>query len=208
MKLYIDDLPVSEQIASDGALRDALQHIQAEHCKPGRMVVGFRCNGEAVAAETMSNVLEQAAASFEKIEVFTSTRETLVVEAMTQASVSLDQTDTASKEIASLIVENKVPEAVENLGDCLRVWQQIHEAVVKSLTILELDPKALMIQDRSLLELIGQPRDVLTQGRDALQSHDHVLLADILRYEFAEVIQSWQSVVARLRQEAEERTSA
>jgi hypothetical protein len=51
--------------------------------------------------------------------------------------------------------------------------------------------------------MIGKPKNVLLQIKSALQARDHVLLADILQYEFSEVTKSWHDLIAGLRREAE-----
>jgi hypothetical protein len=77
-------------------------------------------------------------------------------------------------------------------------WQQIHEAVSKSIHMLELDIDATMVDDRTLAEVITKPRNALAQIKDALQSQDHVLLADVLQYEFHDVAADWHTVLASL----------
>ena len=87
----------------------------------------------------------------------------------------------------------------------MRVWQQIHEAVVKSIEMLELNLEETMVQDEPMAVVIGKPKDVLIQIRDALKALDHVMLADILEYELAGVTTQWFAVINRLREVAEER---
>ena len=52
-------------------------------------------------------------------------------------------------------------------------------------------------------DVIGKPKEVLLHIRNALLAEDHVLLADVLRYEFDDVTNSWYALIARIRQEAE-----
>jgi hypothetical protein len=42
------------------------------------------------------------------------------------------------------------------------------------------------------------------QIKGALQAQDHVLLADILQYEFADVTEMWHTMIARIQQEADD----
>lgn len=100
-------------------------------------------------------------------------------------------------------MEGKTVEAAETLGECLRVWQQIHEAVGKSIEMLQLDPEQATVNEQPLFELISKPKEILLQVKEALQDRDHVLLADLLQYEFPEVTSRWHAVVAKLQQEAE-----
>ena len=68
----------------------------------------------------------------------------------------------------------------------------------------KLDVNAIAVNDEPLMDLISRPKDVLLQIKDALQSRDYVLLADILQYEFHEVTEQWQAVIGRLHELAED----
>jgi len=204
VQVFVDDRLVEDDFAPAGTLEDALRHVQSQRCRPSTMVVGLRCNGEAIVGDALASALRQPASSYDRLEVFTGTREQLVADAMAQASTSLDETETASRRVAEFLIEGKIADATQTLGDCLRVWQQIHEAVGKSLQLLALDAERILIQDEPLIHAIGRPKDVLLQIKHALQAQDYVLLADVLQYEFADVIDTWHRIVARLRQEADD----
>ena len=93
--------------------------------------------------------------------------------------------------------------AVESLGQCLRIWQQVHEAVAKSIEMLRLDTDHTIVGDEPLTNLIMKPKDVLLQVRDALKVQDYVLLADLLQYEFGSVTELWHTLIGTLREQAE-----
>jgi hypothetical protein len=105
-----------------------------------------------------------------------------------------------------MLTEGKTSEAIEMLGDCLRIWQQIHDAVAKSIQMLDLDLTEVTIKDEPMLDVITQPKETLVQIKQALQAQDYVLLADVLQYEFGNVTDRWYLLIARLRQEAEDRS--
>jgi len=204
VQLYVDDRRVDDESVSTGTIEDILRLVQAKLCAPGRMVIGVRVDGDPVPGEAMPATLRQLAPSVDRLEVFTSTKERLVSDALAQASASLTETGTSAGFIADLLIEGKTCEATEDLGACLRVWQQVHEAVGKSIELLELDLDHTTIADEPLAVVIGRPKEVLVQIRDALVARDLVLLADILKYEFADVTETWQAVIARIRQAAED----
>jgi hypothetical protein len=157
-------------------LAETLRDVQAHCCPPPRILVGFRCDGNEVAGAAMASTLSRPAGSFELLEVFTSTREDLVADAMNQASASLEETEGVTQNIAELLMEGKASEGIERLGECLRIWQQIHDAVVKSLELLRLNPEMVMVRDERCLRH-SAAKDVYSDH--ALQAQDHVLLADI-----------------------------
>jgi len=203
VEVFVDDNQVEQAFVGSGTIEDALCQVQAHLSKPDCVVIGVRCDGRDVPADAMADTLRKPTSSVERLEVFTGTRGTLVIDAMAQASSCLTETEEACRRSAELFMEGKTVEAAETLGECLRVWQQIHEAVGKSIEMLQLDPEQATVNEQPLFELISKPKEILLQVKEALQDRDHVLLADLLQYEFPEVTSRWHAVVAKLQQEAE-----
>lgn len=202
MEVFLDDKPRDETFAQDDTVQDVLTHIQADMCAPGDVVVGIRCDGRDVPSGDMTDLLSKPASSVQRLEVFTGTRHELVLDAMEQAATCLAGTDAECQRVAGLLAEGNVLEATEALGQCLRVWQQVHDGVAKSIEMLQLRAEQTTIRDQPLVELISKPKEVLIQIRDALRVSDYVVLADILQYEFHEVTETWQEIIAMLRNRA------
>lgn len=203
MEIFVDQKKMPADTLDADTVEELLQQIQTRLCQPGQMVVKVRCNGEDVPPGQMEPTMKEPTSAFETLEVFTSTRGTLVTDAMKQARASLEQTDAECESIASRINEGKIAEAIESLGDCLRVWQQVHEAVCRCIEMLKIDLKTTELDGKTLEELIAGPKEVLTQIKQALVAQDHVLLADVLRYEFDDVSEQWQRVITFLEQQGE-----
>lgn len=204
LDLFVDDKKVDDDRIVSGTLAETLRGVQANCCPPSRILVGFRCDGAEVAGAAMASTLSRPAGSFGLLEVFTSTREDLVADAMNQASASLEETEDVTLNVAELLMEGKAGEGIARLGDCLLIWQQIHDAVVKSLELLRLNPEQVTVRDESMAAAMEKPKDVLLQIKVALRANDHAQLADILQFEFAEVTDMWHTMIARIRQEADD----
>ena len=205
MELFIDDHQVDAESVGDGTLGDALRHVQATLCSPGRLVVSLRCDGQEIPAGDMASTLDQPVSSFQQLEISTSTQGELVQDTMVQAGTSLTETEAECDRIADCLTEGKTAEAMEALGKCMAVWQQIHDGVSKSLQLLRLDVTQIEIDGEPLIDLIARPKDVLLQVKQALECQDHVLLADTLKYEFSDVIREWHTVLAVIRRHADPR---
>ena len=145
---------------------------------------------------------EQAQETLRQIE---QTQGELVQDTMVQAGTSLTETEAECDRIADCLTEGKTAEAMEALGKCMAVWQQIHDGVSKSLQLLRLDVTQIEIDGEPLIDLIARPKDVLLQVKQALECQDHVLLADTLKYEFSDVIREWHTVLAVIRRHADPR---
>ena len=205
MDIFINDDKLDTPTCDEQTVQDVVKCIQQHHCPSGHIVMGIMCDGMPVEAGKMAAAMARPLIELERLDVITSTKEALVTDAMVQASATLQDTEDSCQRVAELVSEGKSQEGVELLGKCLSVWQQIHEAVAKSIAMLELDADAVTIRDEPLGVIIGKPRGVLLQMKSALEAQDHVLLADILQYEFSEVTDSWHAVISMLRTEAEGR---
>ena len=204
MEVFVDDKRVDEAFVGDGAVEDALRHVQGNLCTPGQVVIGLKCDGRVVSSGAMAATLGRPAASFNRLEVLTGNKKTLVTDAMGQASACLTETAGGCQHVAELLTGGRIAEGAEALGECLRIWQQIHESVARSIEMLQLDPAGMAINGEPMVELISRPKEALLQVRDALRAQDYVLLADLLRYEFQEVTDRWHSILTKIRQEAED----
>jgi len=204
MEVFVDDRRVDAGAIAVGTLEDALRQVQATFCTPDRLVIRLRCDGRDVLADAMSATLRREASSLRRLDVFTCSRGALVIDALTQASATLTDTEAECERAAELLTEGKTAEGIQSLGECLGVWQQIHQAVAQSIQILRLDMTQTRIHEETLADLISRPKEVLTQVKQALQVQDHVLLADILQYEFTDVSAQWHGVIAGVRTIAEQ----
>ncbi|MFQ5590113.1 MAG: hypothetical protein ACE5HE_03020 [Phycisphaerae bacterium] len=202
MDVFVDDHQVDTGISGDHTVEDAVRYVQASVCAPGRIVVSLRCDGQSVPANGMAPALAKHSSTVDRLDVITGTRQALVVDAMNQAAAALENTEDQCRQVAELLVEGSTAEGIKILGQCLGVWQQVYSAVTQSLQMLELEPEELTVADEPLVDLICRPKDVLLQVKEALESQDHVLLADIMQYEFDSVIHQWRDVVGLLHDQA------
>lgn len=205
MDLYIDNEHIEEEVYQIGTLEDVLRTVQERLCAPGHVVISIQCDGEVVPSNTMTQTLKRDMQSFDRLDVFTGTKESLVLDAMVEAEGCLDATQAQAAEVSNLLTAGKSAEAVKMLGDCLRTWQQIHGSIAQSLQIMELSADSMSIRNQPLATVLNRPREVLTQIKEALMAQDYVLLADILQYEFTEVTALWHDIVAKTEQEARDR---
>ena len=203
VELFLDDNRLEPPELTDQTLESFIREVQGGCCAPGRIIVSLRCDGLEMTGSEMTARLSQPASAIQRLEVFTGTTSELVAEAMTQAAAALTDTEGERRRAAELLTEGNISDGVALLGQVLRVYQQIHDAVSKSLQMLELDAREVMIEERTLQECFEAPTELLQQIKQALLAQDHVLLADILQYEFDDVVTQWQAAVADLRQRAQ-----
>jgi len=205
VNFFLDDRSFHLEVGDDATLEQAIRAAQNTLDAARRIVVGFRCDGEEMVGPAMIAALRKPAKSFDRVEAYSAAKVDLVVETMTHAADSLDEVETETGEVAQWLVQGRSAEAIPRLGSCLTVWQQVHDAVTKSLTLLDLDPAVTEIREQTFDAAMARPRDVLLQIKNALLAQDYVLLADVLQYEFSEVTQLWHAMITRVREEADGR---
>lgn len=203
MEVFVNDNLVNTTPLEAGAtLEESLRQVQSNFCGPDDMVIGIACDGSVVPSDEISEALKRPATSVTRLDVITGTKANLVMDAMSQASINLTETESECSKIAEQLTRGNTVEATKSLGACLRVWHQVHETMAKSIEMLQLDIDTTRVGDESLAELIVKPKEVLLQVKSALQQQDYVLLADVLNYEFGDVTSQWHEIIDYLRQEA------
>jgi hypothetical protein len=155
----------------------------------------------------MESKLKRPVGDFRRVEVLTGTQPQLVREAMAQAQEALGATEAELGAIADQLIEGRIIESVQRLADSLAIWQQIHDAVSKSIQMLDLDPQLIIVEDQSLVEAIRGPKGMLLQVKEALEAKDYVMLADVLQYEFEPAVNTWQAILTEIQRLAVERES-
>lgn len=205
MNFFLDDRIIEPEAGEGATLEAVFRSIQGALDDANRIVVSFRCDGEEMVGPPMIAALRKPADSFLRIDAYTTTKPELVLETMTHADESLDEVEVDSEEVAKMLVQGRSADAIPKLGVCLKIWQQVHDALTKSLALLDLDPAQLDVRDQTFDAAMTRPRDVLLQIKNALLAQDYVLLADVLQFEFSEVTEIWHAMITRVREEAEER---
>lgn len=204
VEIYINDNPLGVVDFPEQTLGDALRQLQSEHCPSGQVIVGVRHNGVDIPGGEMDAELARPAREFEKIDLITAEPDRLVAEALGQAEEVLDEADAMRKATAEHFIAGRIEEAKQSLVEDLRAWQQIHEAITQSIRMLGLESDKLTIQGRPMLELLEKPRELLMQVKVSLADEDYVMLADILKYEFEDVIGPWREMIEMLHARADE----
>ncbi len=202
MELYLDDRIVDPEYFDEGTLEDAVRHVQEEHCADHQLVIALACDGNRLDAETMEVALAKPIPECEKLEIFTGTRAHLVKEAMNHCFDSLEQTERATEDIADRLDGENPSDALRELGECMSIWVQIHDALAKSIEMLSINPETFKIGETPFIDALTKPKDVLLQVKEALEQKDNVLLADVLRYELTDATKTWLTIIDKVRNEA------
>jgi len=150
VELFLDHDLKEATFAETETVQEVLLHIQADMCTTDAVIVRIRCDGREVPSGEMAEFLAKPAASVGRLEVFTGARHQLVLDAMEQAAACVADSDAECQRIAGLLTEGNIVEAADGLGHSLRTWQQVHDAVGKS---IDLNMKLILL-DVAICKLI------------------------------------------------------
>ena len=203
MEIFVDDQPF-ECSNPTQTIADLITEVRDKLCEDDRLILGIRCNdGEFLDSDQYEQVCVKPSSDFDRIDLTTGSPKALVREALNQAIALFEETEPDQKEIVKLLAEGNSTRAMKLLGGCFKAWHQAHEAVIKSVGLLEIDIDGIRVGDKPLAESLGQLATQLRQVKDAIEAKDFVTLSDILQYEFAETTTHWTTMIRTLLQQTE-----
>lgn len=205
MEVYLDETRVDHVFDPGESLERGLRAVHGRYGSGDRIIVGVKCDGVHLLNEGLHEALQKPVGAFRCIEIVTAAPCVLASEALGEARRSLGDVDARRVQIAAHFSAGRIREGMSGLGEMLSVWQQVHDVVAKSVQMISDDLASMRVEGESIEDVLDAPRRQLMQIRDALQTQDFVMLADLLEYEFGEAVQSWSRVIDALDQRAQER---
>jgi len=193
--LYLDGRKCACDHKLGATLDDVLDTVRDNNIESSRAILGLVCDGIDVVGDEVLSVLGKHADDFKRIDVETGAPDELIAHALDGASEMLKSAETKRSDVVTMLQEGKTGDAIILLGECLGHWQQINDAIAKSVSLLSTVGTSLQEELEKLSDTLKPVTDKLNDIKDSLKSQDYVALADILEYELDEVTASWQAVI-------------
>jgi len=206
--IYVDEHVYNGPADGAEPLAETIRRVRGTFNDARRVVVAVECDGLDITGERFDESIASRTDTYRRIDLTTGTSGRLVTDAMEHTLELLDDAAGRRTEVVHMLSAGKTVEAMNLLGECFGVWQHVTDAVGKSLAMLDLDPRSVEIDGRSLDAVLAEPMEQLTNIREALESQDHVLLTDVLNYEFDSFADTWKAIIARVIELAGEQNSA
>jgi hypothetical protein len=178
MHIYVDDNPYAVSGLADKTLRQIAMEIRQDLAVKKRMLVAVYTDGLLVPSDELEQVLAR--------EVLRQSRE-LAAEAAPLC-----------QQAGELLSGGQTARAMELLGNCIGVWNQVQESLIKSAGLVGLDLANLQVEGKRVNDLMDEFAGQLRQVKDALENRDYVQLSDILQYELPDVAPRWQALLDQL----------
>jgi hypothetical protein len=206
VEIYLDDCRADTATGADASLSDLLDEMKQRAFSAGRLIVAITCDGIDVAGPHLAETLQRSVTAFERIEMQTADPASLVTEALETARLLLNESDRAAQQVVDLLTQGKTSTALPQLAECCRAWSQVHEAICNAVTMLRIDPDKLIVGDRTMPEVLIGPLEKLKTLKESLEAGDHVLVGDLLTYEFPEAMTAWRMLIDAVAGEAGNKT--
>lgn len=203
MHIYVDDNPFAISDLSGKTVRDVAQEIRESLAPQQRMLVAIFLNGQTqpVPPGQIEPTLDSPVSQYERIDFQSAVPQTLAREVLKQARALVAEATPVCQQAGELLASNQTARAMELLGNCFVVWNQVQESMSRSVQLLGLDLSKIEVKGRPADEVLQQFADQLRQVKEALENRDYVQLSDILQYELQEVAPRWQGLLDQLVQQ-------
>lgn len=203
MQVYLDRQPLNAEAGSPETLAEWAAYASQQAQAQNRVVVGICCDGRAVQASELEALLDHEASQFQRVDFSTCQTTALASAALAQAAELLGQLSASEASVAGLLNQGQTDKAIEVLQTTFFGWNQVHQAVAKSSQLLNWPLDEMTLDDKPITAVFEQLAGLLGEVRQALESQDYVLLADLLQYEFGPITAKWQGLLEQLRRLAD-----
>jgi hypothetical protein len=195
MELYVDDRKVEPGAPPEARLGELLDIVKWRTGEIGRLIVNIACDGIDITGEHFAEMLAKPVASFTRIDMHTADPAELVIAALDTDAKLLDASEQAAQQVVDLLAQGKTGTAMPRLAECCQAWLQVHEGICNAIAMLNVDPETLDLGGKDLPLMMAEPLEQLKQLKESVEANDHVLLSDILTYEFPGAISAWRTLI-------------
>ncbi len=200
MPVFIDDARV--ELGGDdlaGVLESARRHLQPR----SRVVVEVEVDGRRVPPDELEDAARRPVAGAE-VRLTSADPRQLVTETLEQVQRRLDEARQVHEAAAEQLQADQADKAMAELGQAIEIWIQTQQSVLHTSMLLGLDLSSLRVGETRFEDLTAELLSRLQSLKAHLSSRDTVALADELAYEWPEVIEQWQQLIALLLQRVEQ----
>ena len=191
-----------DKIAAMGlkTVGQVLSHVQREN----RLVVNLLIDGCEPDLSRLS-VVKASPVNGRNLFIETAEPRAMALEVLDEVDAQLAEADRLRREAVDLLQRNHPAPAMERLSGCFTTWNNAQETVTKTAQLLRIDLDLVMIEMRSLSDVLSDFTGQLREIREALEGRDFVTLGDILAYEATQTCTHWRRALEAIREIVRER---
>ena len=194
MIVTLDGQRVDEAFGSQCTLQTLLDRVRNDRLGD-RLIVSVAVNGERLDDNQLRSQLEVPFADGAQLDLESGDRLELVGDALRGLANEFGRANDEYGRLPDQFAGGAVNEAVQGIGEFVKLWQTCYRAITQCSALLGDDLTLYTHQDRSVREWLEELVEKLTELRQALDAHDLVLLADLLRYELLPQCETWHKLL-------------
>jgi hypothetical protein len=165
--------------------------------KNGRMIIEVMVDGK-----TLTELGEQELpVTANEVQLTSADPVELVCQTFVDAGEALRDADRLQQSAAELIQADRIPAAMDKLGEAFAIWSSVQQAVSMGTEVIGIDLQAQSQgpQHTSLNDAVEQLNVQLRLIEQALKSNDPVGLSDTLLYDLPQTVVVWRGLMEHLR---------
>jgi hypothetical protein len=197
MIITLDGQRLDEALTPDATLQALIDQVRTAHTGD-RLIISVAVDGQRLDDNDLSAQLGQSVAGHNQIDLESGDRHQLVHDALCGLAQEFEQAAAQLPNIADRLSTPDVAVAIRDIGAFVGLWQTCHRIIAQCSGLLGEDLTTCAHEARPVRQWLDDLVDKLTELRSALESHDTVLLADLVRYEFPALGATWQNLLASL----------
>lgn len=197
MRLVIDHEPAA---GTEWTLAAAVEHARQHAEAAGRVVVEVSIDGRSLTDDELSGVRDVLG---DTLSITTANTSELVLSVLGDVRAVLDQAKSRQSELAVLVHQGRLEQAIAGLSEPLRAWESVRSAVAQGAALLGVNP------DTSPAPLAGDIRSAagelsacLVEVKRSLTARDWAGLADVLGEDLSLQASRWQDLLIKLENAA------
>ena len=196
MRVLLDNKPCTLSAENLGEVLDAANDIAQGR---GRLVVEVMVDGIAL-NETQLLDSSRLQARAEEVRLRTCTAMDILSETFANAAEAVIEVQKVQEHAAKLIQGGKLVEGMKTLSMALATWIEVHDAVVKGLSLAGEDAENLVIEGIRFNNASSGLQGLLAELRTGIANSDSSAICDCLLYEFPAICTDWAGLLQGLSQ--------
>jgi len=197
MIVALDGERLAGPFAADATLQALVDQVREQHLGD-RLVVSVAIDGQVLTDQDLVERLPRAVGSVGQVDLTSADRRQLASDTLREVADRLGAAAGEQVAAADKLQAGRAAEAISSFSGFLEIWRTCQRAIVDCSGVLGEDLTALPCKGQRIREHLDGLVDKLRELREAFESRDAVLLADLFRYEVPATCRLWQGILHEL----------
>ncbi len=198
MAILLDGQPVDAAGPNLGA---ALEHAQQQLAESGRIVVEVIVDGASLDGDAIEQRLGEALGDAE-VQLVSADPAEIAADALVGVRDQLGEARVLQAEAADLLQRDQPADGLQKVTESINAWLNTQQAVLQSATMLGVELDTFSVDGHDLTDSVNELAAHLKELKELITSGDIIGLADALAYEWPDITDRWDALLAALLDKA------